>query len=77
MGSVRHPKLLDAAAMESVRAAFHEIYDTIQGQNVFVPAFEDDDELKAQIIRKLLDLVSEGTSPEDFKAKVLSSLPFQ
>jgi hypothetical protein len=76
MGSVRHPKILDAAAMENVRTAFYEIYQTIHGQNVLVPVF-DDDELKAQIIRKLLDLVSDGIPPTDFKAKVLRSLPFR
>jgi hypothetical protein len=43
---------------------------------VLVPVF-DDDELKAQIIRKLLDLVSEGIPPTDLKAKVLRSLPFR
>ena len=30
-----------------------------------------------EIIRKLADLASDGTSPEDYKAKVLSSLPFR
>jgi hypothetical protein len=42
---------------------------------VFVP-IHDDEELKAQIIQKLLNLVSDGTHPRDFKSKVLSSLPF-
>jgi len=76
MGSVRHPKLLDVDEIEAVRAAFYDIYDAIHGQDVFVPVF-DDNELKAQIIRKLLELVSEGTPPHDFKAKVLRSLPFR
>jgi hypothetical protein len=76
MGSFGHPKASDAATMESLRAAYYEIYAAIQGQDVFVPLFEDD-ELRTKIIQKLLDLLTEGALPQDFKSQVLRSLPFR
>ena len=78
MGSANHPpQFLDRAALKSIRAAYNEIYDVIQGQDVFKPVVADDEELKLEILRRLLVLVSDGTPPRDFKAKVLRSLPFR
>jgi hypothetical protein len=77
MVSAKNPRL-SVTTIESVRAAFHEVYATIHGQDEgSMPRFDDDQELKAQIIRKLLELASGGTLPADFKTKVLSSLPLR
>jgi hypothetical protein len=76
MGSVKHPsnpasyRPLDD--VEGFKAAFREIYNDIQGQTAFPPVA--DEELKAAIMARLLDLARNGTLPEDFKSKVLSSL---
>jgi hypothetical protein len=77
MGSAKHPRLFSVDEMESLRTAFHEIYDAIQGQNVFRPATDDDDELKALIIRKLVEVIEAGTPPAEFRSKVLRSLPLR
>jgi hypothetical protein len=74
MGSVNHPKLYDAATMAMVREVFHEVWGALEGQDVF--AVEAHGGLKAAIIRRLLDLVAEGTtSPQQLKAQVLKGLP--
>jgi hypothetical protein len=75
MGSIKHPKLLSVDQMEGISEAFHEIWDTIHGQNVFLPVLADD-ELRAEIIKQLLTLATEGTPPGELKSKVLKTLPF-
>ena len=75
MGSMHHPRMYDAAVMGTIKAAFHDVWDTIEGQDLIQVAASDDD-LKAVIIRRLTDLVGEGTtSREDLGTKVLSNLP--
>ena len=60
--------------MVSIRAAFHEIWETLEAQHA-VRVGPDEDELKGAIIRRLLDLVGDGTtSQEELKVKVLGSL---
>ena len=77
MGSLNHPKVYDRAAMLSIRAAFHDVVDTLQAQSGFV-AGPSEDALKAEIIRRLLDLVAHGTTnPEELKAQVLGNLPLR
>jgi hypothetical protein len=67
--------MYDAAVMATIKAAFHDVWDTIEGQDLIQVAASDDD-LKAVIIRRLTDLVGEGTtSREDLGTKVLSNLP--
>jgi hypothetical protein len=44
---------------------------------VFKPVAEDDEELQIEIIRRLLPLLSGGTLPEDYKSRVLRSLPLR
>jgi hypothetical protein len=70
MGSAKHPS--DPAAyrplddVEGFEAAFREIYNDIQGQTAFPPIV--DEELKAAIMARLLELARDGRLPEDFKA---------
>jgi hypothetical protein len=78
MGTAKHPSdpasyrpLDDVAGFE---AAYREIYNDIQGQIAFLPTA--DEELKAVIMARLLDLVCDGPLPEDFKLKVLRTLPW-
>jgi hypothetical protein len=75
MGSMHHPRMYDAATLATIKAAFHDVWDTIEGQDLMQVAACDED-LKAVIIRRLTDLVGEGTtSREDLRTKVLSNMP--
>ena len=77
MGSLNHPRVYDRAAMLSIRAAFHDVVDALHTQNAFV-AGPSEDALKAEIIRRLLELVAHGTTnPEELKAQVLGNLPLR
>ena len=70
MGSVNHPKLYDPATMASIKAAFYEVWMALETQRA-VDGTEDA-ELKAAIIRRLIDLAANGTvHPEEMKAEVL------
>jgi hypothetical protein len=74
VGSVNHPKLYDPAAMASIKAAFSDIWNTLQAQDA-IHGEESAAELKAAIIRRLIGLVADGTtSPEELKAKILTKL---
>jgi hypothetical protein len=77
MGSSNDPRILDYAAFLALRAAFYDIYGAIHAQDVFKPVAEDDEELQIEIIRRLLPLLSGGTLPEDYKSRVLRSLPLR
>jgi hypothetical protein len=75
MDSVNHPKLHDDATMKTVKAAFHDVWATIEAHDPFRDTAGDDD-LKAAIIRKLLDLVSLGkTSQDELRSEALKQLP--
>jgi hypothetical protein len=63
--------------MESISTAFHEIWDAIHGQDVFLRLAATDDELRAHIIKQLLALAADGTPPEQLMSKVLRSLPYR
>ena len=57
----------DAATMATIKAAFHDVWDTIEGQDLMQVAACDED-LKAVIIRRLTDLVAKAQlaeRPED------------
>jgi hypothetical protein len=75
MDSVNYPKLYDDATMNTVKAAFHDVWATIAAHDPFRDTASDDD-LKTAIIRKLLDLVSEGkTSQDELRSEALKQLP--
>jgi hypothetical protein len=75
MDSVNHPKLYDDSTMKTVKAAFHDVWATIEAHDPFRDTADDDD-LKATIIRKLIDLVSEGkTSQNELRSEALRQLP--
>ena len=77
MGSVNHPKLYDPAATASIKAAFYEIWKTLQAQDALRTGLCDA-ELKVAIIRRLVELAADGTtSPEELKAQVLGNLPLR
>jgi hypothetical protein len=60
----------------TITAAYHDVWETIEQYDTLRMSGSDA-EIKAAIIRILLDLVSEGTtSREELKARVLEGLPF-
>ena len=75
MGS-GHPKIFDPIAIERMRASFHEILDALEEQYER-PLSVGEDRLKAAIISRLLTLAADGTPQQDWKSKVLSTLPLQ
>ena len=75
MRSVNHPKPHDPVAMMSIKAAFHDVWETVQAHDDLYRE-RGTGELKAAIIRRLIDLVANGTTnPEELKAQVLKNLP--
>jgi hypothetical protein len=75
-GSKHHPKSYDPHIASIIAAAYHDIWDTIEDYDTLRMSGSDA-EIKAAIIRMLLDLVSEGTtSREELKARALEGLPF-
>ena len=74
LASVSHPKRYDQGAVVSIRAVFHEVWEVLQPRHDLYG--DGGGELKAAIIRRLIDLVADGTTnPEELKAKVLKNLP--
>jgi hypothetical protein len=74
MGSVSHPRLYDPAMMVTIKAAFYDVWDAI---HVHTPSRDHayDDDIRAEIIRRLLDLVADGTTDRDeLKTQVIKSL---
>ncbi len=75
MGSVSHPKLYDPAIIAVVKETFHELLDTLDARAP-VRDRDGDQELKAAIIRQLLDLVSEGkVTRDELRSGAYKSLP--
>lgn len=75
MGSFNHPRLYDVAAMANMKAAFHDVWDAVEPH---APVWDtvSEDELKAAIIRRLVDLAAKGTTSRDvLKMEILRSLP--
>jgi hypothetical protein len=74
MGSVNHPRLYHPASMNLVKDVFREVWGIVKGQDVLV--IEDvSGNLKVTIIRKLIELVSEGVTDKDIlKAQALDEL---
>ena len=70
------PKIFDPIAIERMRASFHEILDALEEQYER-PLSVGEDRLKAAIISRLLTLAADGTPQQDWKSKVLSTLPLQ
>jgi hypothetical protein len=68
------PRLYDPESMVEIKAAFHEVWRTI---NVDMPlrGHIDDRDLEAEIIRRLLDLVAAGTTNrQELKTEVIKNL---
>jgi hypothetical protein len=75
MGSVNHPKLYDPHVITTLKAAFHDVWTVVDASDQPRAAAEDH-QLKAEIIRKLLELVSTGTTDQaELRAEVLRQLP--
>jgi hypothetical protein len=74
MGSFRHPKFHEAATIETVRAAFHEVWESVRaepGRDV-----KADEDCQAAIIRRLLDLAASGmTGRDELVAALLAERP--
>jgi hypothetical protein len=76
MGSVRHPKLYDPVIVESVRDAFHEIMDELN-EHYLLRDGDSDERMKAELIKRLLALATDGTPAREWKFKILSNLPLR
>jgi hypothetical protein len=75
MGSVNHPKLYDPATMATIKDAFYDVWKVVEKQDDMRFRIGDS-ELKAAIIRRLLDLVEQGKNDKDELAEqTLRSLP--
>ena len=74
MGSFRHPKIYDTVTLQGVRDTFHEIMDELDLLYVFPVTNRN---MKATIIERLLYLATHDTPPDQWKAKVLSTLPLR
>jgi hypothetical protein len=76
MGSRYHPSFYDPDTVASFKDAFHEIWDTVEGQTAlrFTPA--DVSSMKANIAQNLLDVINQGraTSREELISEVLNRL---
>jgi hypothetical protein len=61
--------------MANMKAAFHDVWDAVEPH---APVWDtvSEDELKAAIIRRLVDLAAKGTTSRDvLKMEILRSLP--
>ena len=72
MGSFRHPKVYDSVTMRSMRATFYDILEEMDDQFLLSA---DPRRLKADIVERLLVLAIDGTPQNEWKEKVLRSLP--
>ena len=74
MGSVNHPKLYDPAAMKLVKDVSREVWGIVKNQDVLV--IKDTSRTqRATIIRKFIELVSEGITDKDvLRAEALGEL---
>ena len=52
MGSVNHPKLYDPAMMATIKAAFHDVWSTVEADGSRGDPVRDED-CKAAIVRRL------------------------
>ena len=60
--------------MASIKAAFYEVWITLEAQHA-IDGKNGATELKAAIIRRLIDLAANGmTHPEEMKAEVLKNM---
>jgi hypothetical protein len=59
MASVNHPSFYDPSMMATVKDAFYDVWEVVEKQDAMRFRIGDS-ELKAAIIRRLLDLVAEG-----------------
>ena len=74
MGSVNHPRLYDPAAMNLVKDVFREVWGIVKDQDVLVIKDANGTQ-RAAIIRKLIELVSEGITDKDvLRAEALGQL---
>ena len=74
MGSASHSRLYDPAARNLAKDVFREVWGIVKGQDVLVIK-DVNGTLKATIIRKLVELVSEGVTDKDIlKAQALGEL---
>jgi hypothetical protein len=70
-------KLNNDATMATVSAAFRDIWTTLENQDSLKIGTAHE-ELRIAVIRKLMDLVAEGTTDrEDLKRKVLKTVPLR
>ena len=76
MGSFKHPNLFDPIAAGQIRTVYYEIMDVLEGQDVLSLDLGDR-ELRAAIIRQLINVFTDGTPRQDWKSKVLTSLPLR
>ncbi len=75
MGSVNRPKLYDPTTIATVKAAFYAVWTTVEADGSRGDPVRDED-CKAAIIRRLLDLAATGTTKRDeLVTKLLNDRP--
>jgi hypothetical protein len=73
MGSANHPRIYDPATLAIARDAFYDVWAELEVNDR--PHIRLDDGLKAEIVSKLLELVSEGTTERaELRAEVLRQI---
>jgi hypothetical protein len=72
MGSIKYRKPRDRFVLGSIRETFHDIIKEIDGSDEFNIS---DQKLRIAIIEELIDLASDDTPLDAWKAEVLRRLP--
>ena len=74
MGSIKYRKPRDRIVLGNIRETFHEIMEGLDPQ---VASSVRGQRLKGAIIEELIDLASDGTPRDAWKAEVLRRLPLR
>jgi hypothetical protein len=75
MASRYPPGYYDEAKLSVLEQAFRDVWITLS-MNDAIRAGKKDDDLRAVIVRRLMDLVAEGvTDPQELRRRTLMALP--
>ena len=74
MGSVKYRKPQDRIVLGCIRKTFHDLMEELEGSEALSIG---DQKLRIAIIEELIDLASDGTPQEAWKAEVLRRLPLR
>jgi hypothetical protein len=75
MGSKYHPKLYHPDTAAALKVAFYDVWDVIERQNALRYGRLEQNDMKAAVAQKLLDVINDGvTDREEIVGEVLSRL---